>query len=214
MIIAANITELRKANDMTQAELAEKLNYSDKAVSKWERGESVPDVSVLKNIADLFDVKVDYLLKAEHTDESDRRVKVSKRMVRNRAMITGISVLLVWLVATLLFSNIEIAVSGLERLWLVFVYAVPASFIVWLVFNSLWFNNRLNFFIVSLLMWATLAAIFLTFFSFSINTWLLFVVGIPGQAIILLWSGIKPRKKKVKVKLKKDVKKDVENATE
>ena len=213
-IIAANITKLRKASDMTQAELAEKLNYSDKAVSKWERGESVPDVSVLKNIADLFDVKVDYLLKAEHTDESDRKVKVSKRTLRNRVMITGISVLLVWLVATLLFSNIEIAASGLERLWLVFVYAVPTSFIVWLVFNTLWFNKRINFLIVSLLMWSTLAAIFLTFFSFSINTWLLFVVGIPGQAIILLWSGIKPRKKKVKIELKKDLKKDLEDTIE
>ena len=61
-IIAKNITALRQNHKMTQIELAEKLNYSDKAVSKWERGESVPDISVLKQIADLFGVTVDYLL--------------------------------------------------------------------------------------------------------------------------------------------------------
>lgn len=196
IIIAANIVELRKNHNLTQAELAEKLNYSDKAVSKWERGESVPDISVLKRIADLFGVKVDYLLTSEHTDDSDIINKVSRRTIRNRAMITGISVLLVWLVATLIFSNVEIVINGLDRLWLVFVFAVPVSFIVWLVFNTLWFNKRYNFLIVSLLMWSTLAAIFLTFFSFSINTWLFFVVGVPGQAIIALWSGIRPKKKK------------------
>jgi transcriptional regulator with XRE-family HTH domain len=65
-IIANNITELRKAVPLTQAELAEKLNYSDKAVSKWERGESIPDVIVLKQIAELFGVTVDYLLEDVH----------------------------------------------------------------------------------------------------------------------------------------------------
>lgn len=65
-IIADNIAELRKAVPLTQAELAEKLNYSDKAVSKWERGESIPDVIVLKQIAGIFGVSVDYLLEEVH----------------------------------------------------------------------------------------------------------------------------------------------------
>ena len=68
-IIAKNITALRQNRKMTQAELAEKLNYSDKAVSKWERGESVPDVLVLKSIADMFGVSLDYLLEADHEEK-------------------------------------------------------------------------------------------------------------------------------------------------
>ena len=72
-IIAENIVQLRRANGMTQIDLAEKLNYSDKAVSKWERGESVPDISVLKNIADLFGVTVDFLITADH-DPSELEV--------------------------------------------------------------------------------------------------------------------------------------------
>ena len=65
-VIAQNITALRQSHKMTQIELAEKLNYSDKAVSKWERGESIPDVIVLKTIADLFGVSLDYLLEEDH----------------------------------------------------------------------------------------------------------------------------------------------------
>ena len=63
LIVAKNITELRKQHGMTQLQLAEKLNYSDKAVSKWERGESVPDVAVLVEIAELFSVRLDCRVK-------------------------------------------------------------------------------------------------------------------------------------------------------
>lgn len=68
-IISKNITNLRKAEKLTQFEFANKLNYSDKAISKWERGESVPDVITLKQIADFFNVTVDYIL-TEHTNET------------------------------------------------------------------------------------------------------------------------------------------------
>ena len=68
--IAKNITALRQGRKMTQIELAEKLNYSDKAISKWERGESIPDVTVLKSIADLFGVTLDYLLQESHEPQA------------------------------------------------------------------------------------------------------------------------------------------------
>src|SRR5574344_1560092 len=60
-IISKNIVGLRKKAKMTQQDLAEKLYYSDKAVSKWERGESLPDAEMLANIAKLFNVDVNYL---------------------------------------------------------------------------------------------------------------------------------------------------------
>ena len=55
-IVAENIASLRQAHGMTQLELAEKLNYSDKTISKWERAESSPDISVLAEMAALFGV--------------------------------------------------------------------------------------------------------------------------------------------------------------
>lgn len=192
VIIAANITQLRKENNLTQAELAEKLNYSDKAVSKWERGESLPDITVLKTVADMFGVAVDYLLTTDHEKEKQAVFKVNRRKLRNRAIITGISIMLVWFIATVVFFILDAATS-IRAHWLAFVYAVPTSMTVWLVFNSIWFNRRRNFLIISLLMWSVLASLFITLIGFDL--WMIFIVGIPAQIIILLWSGLRGKKK-------------------
>ena len=174
---------------MTQAELAEKLNYSDKAVSKWERAESLPDVLVLIEMAKLFGVSLDYLVSDAH-DLSAEAVAASKPKHR-KAPILGMSILLVWLLAIIAFSFLS--VGGVSGAWLAFVYALPVSAIVWLVLNSVWFNHRRNYLIVSLLLWSALAAIFLTLLVCGVVFWQLFLFGIPGQAIILLWSRIKKK---------------------
>ncbi len=188
--IAKNIAFLRQYNNLTQVELAEKLSYSDKAVSKWERGESIPDIAVLKKIADLFSVTVDYLLN-EH-DPDKKPPHQSKK--KNRIFITGISILTVALVATLCFVLINLIVGGSLKYWLTYIYAVPVSIVVWLVFNTLWFDKRKNFLIVSLLLWTVLATVYITCLSFGLNIWLIFIIGIPAQAIIILWSRIKTKK--------------------
>ena len=97
-IIAKNITELRTQAEMTQTDLAEKLQYSDKAVSKWERGESLPDISVLLEIAEIFEVSLDYLVKEDHPKK-----KKKKKPIYNNPVIAGISMVAVWLFALLSF---------------------------------------------------------------------------------------------------------------
>lgn len=193
-IIAKNITDLRKSHGYTQFELAEKLNYSDKSVSKWERGESIPDVIVLKELAELFGVSLDYMTESEHKIKNEPKQRLKDR-IYNHGFITGICILLVWLLATLVYVIIDIAAGSIRLHRLAFVYAVPVSMIVWLVFNSIWFNRRRNFSIISFLMWSVLLSLFITFFPFDIWIWQIFVLGIPGQIIILLWSRIKHRKK-------------------
>lgn len=194
-IIAGNIVQLRRKSGMTQIELAEKLNYSDKAVSKWERGESVPDISVLKNIADLFGVTVDYLITAEHEEicETEQESledaeEVARKKKRKKVMIAGMSVLLVWLVAAVIFVPLDIVMSDTMAHWIAFVYAVPISMLVWLIFNAMWFNRRRNFLIISLMVWTLIAAIHLTVLLFGHNIWQFYLLGIPGQMIIILWS--------------------------
>ena len=61
-LIGKNIAAYRKQAGLTQAGLAEKLNYSDKAVSKWERGESIPDVITLAQLAEQFEITVNELV--------------------------------------------------------------------------------------------------------------------------------------------------------
>lgn len=191
-IIAANISELRKTSGMTQNELAEKLNYSDKAVSKWERGESIPDVSVLKAIADNFNVTVDYLLTREHKVYQEEKKETRKRKKGNRLIITLISVVVVWLVAVFLYMNLDSFLQDARGTWLVFVYAVPISGIVTLVFNSLWGKRLLNFILSSLILWSLLTGIYLSILILGgSNIWLLFVLGVPGQIIIILWSRLR-----------------------
>lgn len=194
-IIAKNIQQLRLENDMTQLDLGEKLNYSDKAVSKWERGESVPDIGVLKQMADMFSVSLDYLVESEHEHKPESKHSFSRRM-HNHGFITGISILLVWLIATFVFVVCDIVIGGEPMHWMAFVYAMPASMIVWLVFNSVWFNRRRNFLIISLLMWTTLLSVYLTVLPFGFNPWQIFVLGVPGQIIIFMWSRIKPKDSK------------------
>ena len=194
-IVAKNLIELRRASGMTQLDLAEQLNYSDKAVSKWERGESLPDVAVLKRIADLFQVTIDYLVTADHTEPHDARTVYQGRELRNRRIIMGISVLLVWLAATIAFVVVDIVMGSSARNWLIFLYAIPVSMVVFLVFTSLWFNPRWNFIIVSILMWSLLVCLHIGVLLLGFNIWIIYILGIPGQAIILLWSGLKLKKR-------------------
>lgn len=202
-IIAQNIVKLRSDSGMTQIELAEKLNYSDKAVSKWERAESLPDITVLKRIADLFGVTLDYLVTEEHEVKQSPVKQDKKRITQNHGFITGISILLVWLIATAVFVIMQSILSnsadptGIYPMhWLAFVYAVPATMIVWLVFNSIWFDRHRNFLIISLLMWTAIAAVYFTLLPLGINVWLIFLLGLPGQVIIVMWSKLRYRREK------------------
>lgn len=206
--VAANISELRILKGMTQTELAEKLSYSDKAVSKWERGESIPDITVLCRIAEIFGVTLDYLAEKEHKEtviqeekELSRIEKFSRRPnynpTLNHYLIMGISIFSVLLLATVIFVVLNVMLDNPRADWLSFIYAVPACFIIWLVFNSVWFNPRLNFLIVSLLIWSVLAVAYFTFLSLGYNILLIFALGIPAQIIVFMWSRISfnPNKK-------------------
>ena len=191
--IAENIVALRRKSGMTQQDLADALRYTDKAVSKWERAESIPDVVILKRVADLFGVTVDYLLVSHADDPATVPLPPAHRRYKH-GLITGISVLLVWLVATFVFVVVTPLGTSLSAGWLIFLYAVPVSAVVWLVFNSVWFNQKMNYIAISLLMWATLAAIHLTSLTvFGKQIWMIYLLGIPGQIIILLWSGMGKR---------------------
>ena len=193
-VISKNLTELRQRAGMTQLELAERLNYSDKAVSKWERGESLPDISVLLEISNIYGVTLDDLVREETAPAPQKKRDFAHRY--NRGFITGISVLLVWLIAMFCFVLISLIAPQVRFQWLAFLCAVPVSCIVWLVFNSAWFDVRVNYLIVSLLMWSALASLHISFLALGINIWLIYLLGIPGQIIILMWSGIKRRGKK------------------
>ena len=184
---AKNLSALRTENKMTQGELAAKLNYSDKSVSKWERGESIPPIETLKAISEVFGVTIDYLISDNGNGNLDKTY-TPKENSKNKITITFLAVLLVWFLAIVIYFY---AVTLLKDYgyWRVFVVAVPLSLIVLLVFNSIWGKMKLTYVIVSLLVWTTLTTIYLFFVSH--NPWLIFILGIPLQIAIILWSNLK-----------------------
>lgn len=188
-IVARNLADLRMKSGMTQLQLAEALNYSDKAVSKWERAESLPDLEILIRIAEIYDVDLDYLITDKHDDRYSSSPKErQKRAKRNYYFIIAMSILLVWLIASLAFV-ILVGIHGYKKVFcLSFLYAVPVSCIVMLVLNTVWFGGRKNFYSISLLMWSSLATVVATLHAFLGKFFpLIFILGIPGQIIITLW---------------------------
>jgi len=186
-IVSKNIIYLRTNNKMTQLELGEALSYSDKAVSKWERGEAVPDAYVLKKLSTLFNVSVDYLLN-EHNEKELKAVAPHRF---DRRVISLISFLGTWTLALIIFAMFWF--SGLVQ-WIVFVYALPVSLIVMIVLTSIWGKRITNAYYISLLVWSIFAALYFSFLNY--NLWLLFVIGIPAQVIIILVYRVRIRPKK------------------
>lgn len=186
-IVAKNILYLRTNSNMTQLELGEALSYSDKAVSKWERGEAIPDAYVLKKLSILFNVSVEYLL-SEHSEDELKAVTPHKI---DRRIITLISFVGTWTLAIIVFA-VLFFLGSVE--WLVFVYALPVSLIVMIVLTAVWGSATANIFYISFVVWSILAAIYLTFLEY--NWWLLFIIGIPTQLIVFLSFRIIKRPKK------------------
>lgn len=188
---ATNLIKFRKSAKLTQAELAEKLNYTDKAVSKWERGESVPDIYTLKNIADFFSVSVDSLIDTPTADVPQISISPKKNIFKQRLLISLCSVGLVWLVAMCCYSFLDIIIPSITHTWLSFIYALPVSFIVLTVFTSIWHKKLFSKIIISCLVWSTLLAVFLSVYILSKNSvanlWELFLIGIPLQCLIVFW---------------------------
>ncbi len=185
-IIAENLAKYRRAANLTQLELAERLNYSDKSVSKWEQGNGMPDIFVLYRLAEMYGVTVnDFLCRHEEVAVPDKR-----KGFFSRGMIMAMSVGLSWLVAVVAFVFTMLLAPDFSSPWLPFVYALPVTFIVIVVLSSVWKFNILRPISVSCLIWTLLLSIFMTLFiAFpdAPNLWMLFLIGIPLQTLVVLW---------------------------
>ena len=193
-IIGENLVRLRRSAGMTQTQLADKLGYTDKAVSKWECGDAVPDIWVLTRVAEEFGVTVDDLL-TPHTEPTEEPIQ---RMPRRRAIITVLAALLVWLIATVAFVILSIVAPAFDDAWLLFIYAIPLSALVIFILSCVWGHLIPHYIFLSVLLWGTILSVFLSFtFLLPVRSiWMVFLIGIPGQTIIVLWPAIRRRRRK------------------
>lgn len=177
-VIANNIALFRKKMGLTQVQLAEMLNYSDKAVSKWERAESVPDIFILKKLADIFGVKVDTLI-----TPNNNKVKISKHISISKTLTILLACLLVWLIATITF--VVLTICDVKMAWFSFIVAVPVSLLVAMILNSIWGKKWVTFLLISCLIWTAFATIYIG--VLRIELWLIFLIGIPLQIATIIW---------------------------
>ena len=190
-IFADNLIAVRKANHLTQSALAQKLNYSDKTVSKWERAEALPDVETLVQLSELFGVSPDWFLDPEsHNavsyDESEeaRRIEEEKKVLFNRSLISCMAVVSVLLLATLIFIYGIISTEA-HVMWRAYIWAIPTSSVILMLFFYKWRAPHLYFLITqSILVWSMLLSIYLQLRIYAF--WYLFLAGIPVQALLFL----------------------------
>ncbi len=178
---AKNLTHYRKALGLTQIELAEKLNYSDKSVSKWERGDGLPDLAVTVQLAEIFSLTPNDLLA-----EKPRKKLLT---TRNKIIITLLSIGIAWLVATVLFFLCEILFPNIKGWWLFYIYAIPISAIVGIVFSCIWWKKIHLFAAISTLIWSAALCVMLTVPVPKI--YLIFIVSAVLEILTILWFLIK-----------------------
>ena len=201
ILVGANIARLRKERGMTQAELAQRISYSDKAVSKWERGESLPDVVTLLSLAQHLGSDLNTLtgfvpeqeaaaepvaVPVPETPAETKVEKLKRRVTADRGVIQKLSSILVWVVALFLYMVLD--AFGVKHLWMIFVTAVPANAIVLLSLRSAWKLYGLNRFLISVIMWGALLIVYLILLlGCGVNVWRILPMGLLGQAAIVLW---------------------------
>lgn len=190
--IKENLVKYRKNAGLTQAQLAEKLGYSDKTISKWEREEGVPDIYILKEIADLYGVTVDDLISPAPSLLTKIKTKAKEKLSnRNKVVISLLATCLVWLLATTLNIIFDI-VHIWDHLSNIFIYAIPLSCIVLIVFNSIWGKRIYNLFLISVLIWTFTLSLYVTFDVDKFYK--IFFIPIPLQALTVLWFLIDKKK--------------------
>ena len=189
--IAKNIVELRKKNKLTQEELAKKLNYSDNTISRWEHAEITPSVESLQEIAAVFGVSVEVLIKpnAPKLSEQERKVSIAKHIATIIMCVCQ-----VWLVATIGFFYAY--TFSRQTAWILFVWAVPLSCIIAYLLSMRWHSKITNFVLTSVFLWSLIASFYLQFIQ--LNLFLLFIIGIPVQISLAIYYFMRKREPKNK----------------
>jgi len=196
-LLANNLAYYRKASGLTQLELAEKFNYSDKSVSKWERGEGFPDIFVLKSLADFYGITVDDFYREEH-----KQITNQGRSLRKQVYFKLLSIGIGWLVTLITFFLLNTLFKELHadvkfQTWLVFVYGALVSGIILLVWDFIYHHRFLKMIDTSIIIWTATLSLYLTFLVImDLNLYLIFVVAVPLQILEIIWYLFRRKKNK------------------
>ena len=200
-IVSQNILRLRKENNLTQAELARRINYSDKAISRWEAGEVVPDLETIYALSEVFDVPVSQITEA-HSEEEDEGSGVGRKVLSQIFLCCEI-----WFIFTALYVYLKLTRHA--NVWQLFVWCVPASMLVLWLFNRKGRANILLFVYSTIFVWTFTTCIYLHLIAS--HPWYIFFIGLPAQGLLIIryifnykqdLKGIRLAKRKMKQRRK------------
>ncbi len=180
IIFAENLTNLRTEAKMTQLELGNAISYSDKAISKWERAEAIPDAYVLMDLAKIFGVTVDYLL---HDHKGRARAKKI-----NYASVIMLAIIAIYTVFSIPYITIFLT-AGISY-WMFFIYATVVSLVVLTVFSFVWGKTHLSMIIMSAMVSSIIFMIYCIFLPWG-NFWQILCLIPPAILIVICCFKIK-----------------------
>jgi len=177
-IVLKNIINLRKANNLTQLELAKKINYSDKAISRWEKGEVLPDVETIQTLSIVFNVPMSAILESQDENKKIKLTKPTKQDILSQVFI----ICEIWTIISVIYAYLNIS-KGMN-LWQLFTWGIPATALILLVLSNKRKNNILSFIYGTILVWSAITCLFLQMLTSS--PWYIFLLGIPVQGMLIV----------------------------
>ena len=194
-IVAKNLANLRKNKKLTQTELAEKFGYSDKAISKWENGDTLPDIQTLYQLCEFYNVTLDFLVNEQDFEDKIKYINhLNRKVIINNSMIELLYCSFVWILAVIIY--IYLLIFAEFDYWQIFVWALPATSLVMLLFSKVWKQKIYTFIVRSLFFWTLVIACYIQFIQY--NIWPLFFLMIPIQVALILTIAINDKLKIIK----------------
>ena len=194
-IVAKNLANLRKNKKLTQTELAEKFGYSDKAISKWENGDTLPDIQTLYQLCEFYNVTLDFLVNEQDFEDKIKYINhLNRKVIINNSMIELLYCSFVWILAVIIY--IYLLIFSEFDYWQIFIWALPATSLVMLLFSKVWKQKIYTFVVRSLFFWTLVIACYIQFIQF--NIWPLFFLMIPIQVALILTIAINDKLKIIK----------------
>ena len=194
-IVAKNLANLRKNKKLTQTELAEKFGYSDKAISKWENGDTLPDIQTLYQLCEFYNVTLDFLVNEQDFEDKIKYINhLNRKVIINNSMIELLYCSFVWILAVIIY--IYLLIFAEFDYWQIFVWALPATSLVMLLFSKVWKQKIYTFVVRSLFFWTLVIACYIQFIQY--NIWPLFFLMIPIQVALILAIAINDKLKIIK----------------
>lgn len=185
--VGENLCALRKKKNLTQGQIAEKFNYTDKSISKWEHGESLPDLAVLKELAEFYGVSIDYLTIKHQETQPDLKMPIGEFI--NKQLVIALSVLFIWSLAAVIFFSFLMEDITIWHGWQAFVWAVPATAVIFLVFDAVWYRHKGSLACWLALSWSTIIAIYIEIGCDADNGWqhwFILLIGLPLTLLLIL----------------------------